>query len=59
MFNRVESMLIINGLHIVQTFFAISGFLNSMITLTYLDKAGKKAAGLPMLLKSIIGRYLR
>lgn len=52
-------MLIINGLHIVQTFFAISGFLNSMITLTYLDKAGKKAAGLPMLLKSIIGRYLR
>lgn len=52
-------MLLVNGLHIVQTFFGLSGFLNSMITLSYLEKSRKRVSGSVFLLKSILIRFLR
>lgn len=50
-------MLVINGGNLVQSFFFISGFLNSIVFLAYVKKNQVKNFGI--LVKTIIYRYVR
>lgn len=50
-------MVVINGGNLVQSFFVISGFLNSMVFLDYYKK--KKQRSSIMLIKTITYRYIR
>lgn len=50
-------MIAINGANLVQSFFFISGFLNSIILSSYVEK--NKLKSFTVLLKTIIYRYIR
>lgn len=50
-------MIVINGGNLVQTFFFISGFLNSMTLLSYVEKTKKKS--FLVLIKATIYRLVR
>jgi peptidoglycan/LPS O-acetylase OafA/YrhL len=50
-------MLVINGGNLVQTFFFISGFLNSVVLLSYVEK--NKVKNFTLMIKTIIYRYIR
>jgi hypothetical protein len=56
-FHRLASMIVINGSNLVQTFFFISGFLNSVVLLSYVDT--KKVKNFTLFIKTIIYRYIR
>lgn len=53
----MTSMLVLNGGNLVQTFFFISGFLNSLSVLTHVHKTQQK--DLKILIKSVIYRIVR
>jgi peptidoglycan/LPS O-acetylase OafA/YrhL len=50
-------MLVINGGNLVQSFFFISGFLNSIVLLNYVKENNVK--DITVLIKTIIYRYVR
>lgn len=50
-------MIVVNGGNLVQSFFVISGFLNSVVFLAYVQK--KNAKSWTLLIKMIIYRYIR
>lgn len=56
-YHRIWSMLAINGGNLVQSFFFISGFLNSIALLSFVDK--NQVKGLAILIKTIIYRFIR
>lgn len=56
-YHRLVSMIVINGGNLVQSFFFISGFLNSVVFLAYVDK--KKVKNFMLLVKALIYRYVR
>ncbi|CRK96295.1 CLUMA_CG009715, isoform A [Clunio marinus] len=56
-YHSLWSMLVINGGNLVQSFFFISGFLNSIVLLSYVDK--NKIKNFSILVKTIIYRYIR
>jgi peptidoglycan/LPS O-acetylase OafA/YrhL len=51
-------MGIVNGFYVVQIFFGISGFLSTVLTLSYMDKTNLKA-NYWIVLKSTVARYFR
>lgn len=53
----MSSMIVINGGNLVQTFFFISGFLNSITLLTYINK--NNAKNFLVFVKIIIYRIIR
>lgn len=50
-------MIVINGANLVQTFFFISGFLNSMTLLSYVERTQKK--NFFVFIKAVIYRIVR
>jgi hypothetical protein len=50
-------MIVINGGNLVQSFFVIGGFLNSIVFLAHVDKTKKK--NFMVLVKTFIYRYVR
>lgn len=56
-YSNIESMLVVNGINIVQSFFVLSGFLNGYLFMKYVDKT--KDTSFWLLLKSTILRYIR
>lgn len=58
MYREYKSMGIVNGFYVVQIFFGISGFLSTVLTLSYMDKTNLKA-NYWIVLKSTVARYFR
>lgn len=50
-------MIVINGGNLVQSFFFLSGFLNSIVFLAYIEN--KKVRSMSTLMKTLIYRYIR
>lgn len=50
-------MIVINGGNLVQTFFVVSGFLNSMSLLSYVDRTRRK--NFTVFIKAVIYRIIR
>ena len=53
----MRSMIVINGGNLVQSFFFISGFLNSITLLSYVDKT--RAKNFMVFVKAVIYRVIR